>query len=151
MTDYTAITRELTINAAPEVISEWVVDFHKWVSWSPWEDVDPNLARTYSGPESGVGSVYEWSGNRKAGAGKMTITSVESGEIKVDLDFTKPFKSASKTTFKFVSGEGGTTVVWQVLTPKSLATRIFGIFMNFDKMVGGDLETGLAKLKTVAE
>ena len=66
-------------------------------------------------------------------------------------DFTKPFKSASKTTFKFVSGEGGTTVVWQVLTPKSLATRIFGIFMNFDKMVGGDLERGLAKLKTVAE
>ena len=41
--------------------------------------------------------------------------------------------------------------MWQVLTPKSLATRIFGIFMNFDKMVGGDLERGLAKLKTVAE
>ncbi|HAM21275.1 MAG TPA: transcriptional regulator [Actinobacteria bacterium] len=149
MTDYTVISRELTLPASADAISAWIVDFHKWVSWSPWEDIDPNLQRTYSGPPSGVGTAYEWSGNRKAGAGKMTITSVAPEEIKLDLDFTKPFKSASKTTFTLAAGADGTTVVWQVFTPKSLMTRIFGIFMNFDKMVGADLERGLAKLKSV--
>ena len=112
MTDYTVISRELTLPASADAISAWIVDFHKWVSWSPWEDIDPNLQRTYSGPPSGVGTAYEWSGNRKAGAGKMTITSVAPEEIKLDLDFTKPFKSASKTTFTLAAGADGTTVVW---------------------------------------
>ena len=46
---------------------------HQWTRWSPWEDVDPDLHRAYSGAEEGVGAVYAWSGNRKAGAGRMEI------------------------------------------------------------------------------
>ncbi len=151
MTEYTVITRELSLDASADQISPWIVDFHKWVSWSPWEDIDPNLQRTYGGSDSGVGTTYEWSGNRKAGAGKMTITSVQPTLIDLDLDFTKPFKSASKTKFELNQAEGSTTVVWQVLTPKTLMTRVAGIFMNMDKMVGADLEKGLAKLKSAVE
>jgi hypothetical protein len=29
--------------------------------------------------------------------------------------------------------------------------KLMGIFMNMDRMIGGDFERGLAKLKTVAE
>ena len=29
--------------------------------------------------------------------------------------------------------------------------KAFGLFMNMDKMVGGDFEKGLAQLKSVAE
>lgn len=151
MTEYTVISRELALDAAPDQISPWIIDFHKWVDWSPWEDIDPNLQRTYGGPESGVGTTYEWSGNRKAGAGRMTITSVKPALIDLDLDFTRPFKSASKTKFELKQSGQSTTVVWQVLTPKTLMTRIAGIFMNMDKMVGGDLDKGLARLKTAVE
>ena len=33
----------------------------------------------------------------------------------------------------------------------SLMARIFGLFMNCDKMVGGDFEKGLASLKAITE
>ena len=43
-------------------------DFRQWVRWSPWEGLDPDLQRAYTGPETGAGSSYAWSGNEKAGA-----------------------------------------------------------------------------------
>lgn len=109
------------------------------------------MDRTYSGADSGVGAGYAWSGNRKAGEGKMTITSVEPTDVKIDLDFIKPFKSASKAIFHLERAGDSTTIIWEVHTPKTLITRIVGIFMNFDKLVGADLEKGLAKLKNVVE
>ena len=151
MTDYIVVERSLPITASPEELSQHIVDFHKWLDWSPWEGLDPNLSRTYSGSGSGVGAKYEWAGNKKAGAGNMLITSVEPAAIKLDLNFTKPFKSETKTTFDFAQDGDVTTVVWKVLTPKSFMLRVAGIFMNLDKQVGPDLEKGLAALKAIVE
>ena len=64
-----AITRSLVMDTTPERLHELVDDFRQWRGWSPWEDLDPDLERTYSGPESGVGARYTWKGNRRAGAG----------------------------------------------------------------------------------
>ncbi len=51
-----------------------VDDFHNWPLWSPWEELDPNLQRTYTGPDKGVDAHYAWTGNRRAGEGSMEIT-----------------------------------------------------------------------------
>lgn len=40
-------------------------DFHEWPAWSPWEELDPDMSRTYSGADSGVGARYAWSGNKR--------------------------------------------------------------------------------------
>lgn len=149
--DYIDVSREVTIKASPETIAAQIVDFHNWRNWSPWEGLDPDLKRTYSGPTNGVDATYEWAGNRKAGTGRMRITRVEPNEISVDLTFLKPFKSDSKTVFEFVQTADGTTVTWTVKTPKTLTTRLFGLFMNFEKMVGTDLENGLISLSKVSE
>src|SRR3954453_6095355 len=63
------VTRQTTIAASPERLHELIDDFHRWREWSPWEDMDPDLAREYSGAGSGVGARYAWQGNRKAGKG----------------------------------------------------------------------------------
>ena len=75
MTDQDSYTVERTavLRAEPERIYEEVEDFHRWPAWSPWEDIDPEMERTYSGPGSGGGATYAWSGNRKAGRGRMEI------------------------------------------------------------------------------
>ena len=151
MTDYLVIPREPSISASAADIAAHIVDFHRWVDWSPWEGIDPELKQTFSGEPSGVGSVYEWAGNRKAGAGAMTITAVSQSQIDLDLDFTRPFKSASKTKFRLSEASGTTNVTWEVHTPKTLMTRIFGVFMNLDKSVGADLDRGLADLKRVTQ
>ena len=67
--DTYTVTRSATIDAPPERVYEQIVDFHNWTNWSPWEDLDPELKRTYSGSESGKGAAYAWTGNRKVGQG----------------------------------------------------------------------------------
>jgi hypothetical protein len=69
--DTYTVERSTEIEAPPEHVYEQVVDFHRWTTWSPWEDLDPELRRTYSGPDAGVGATYAWQGNRRAGTGRM--------------------------------------------------------------------------------
>ena len=145
------VTRETTIPATRATVYALLVDFHRWREWSPWEDLDPALSRTYSGPDAGVGAVYEWVGNRKAGAGRMEITdAVESSKVQIALQFLKPFKSKSTTTFELVERDGDTNVTWRMVGPKTFMTRFMGVFMSMDKMVGKDFEKGLILLKDAA-
>ncbi len=67
------VQRSAMIPAAPERIFPLLDDFHAWERWSPWEELDPNMAHTYSGADHGVGAVHEWKGNKKAGEGRMEI------------------------------------------------------------------------------
>src|SRR5689334_11198054 len=72
--DTFSVQRTTAIKAAPEKIFALLDDFHNWGAWSPWENMDPNMKRTFSGPANGKGSVYEWAGNSKVGEGRMEIT-----------------------------------------------------------------------------
>ena len=141
------VVRDTTIPAPGDAVFALLVDFHRWTEWSPWEDLDPNLSRTYSGPPSGVGAVYEWVGNRKAGAGRMEITDAHApSRLVIALQFLKPFKSSSTTTFTLDERDGGTQVTWRMVGPKTFTTRVMGVFMSMDKMVGSDFEKGLTRL-----
>jgi hypothetical protein len=148
MTDTSSIQRSRTISASPQQISEQIADFHQWLHWSPWEGLDPDMLRTYEGPDHGVGAVYAWSGNRKAGAGRMEVLQVTPQGITIDLLFTKPFRAHNRLEFSLTPtpDASATEVVWRMVAPKTLASRIMGLFMNMDKVVGGDFERGLAQL-----
>jgi hypothetical protein len=47
------VTRSTTIEAPSAVVHDLIADFHEWPRWSPWEDLDPDLERTFSGAERG--------------------------------------------------------------------------------------------------
>ena len=146
------VERSITVKAPAQSIYNEIADFHKWTNWSPWEDLDPNLSRTYSGAASGERAVYNWSGNRKAGEGRMEITgAAEPTKIQVALDFLKPFKSSSVTTFALQPVGDSTHVTWTMTGAKTIATRLMGLFTSMDKMIGPDFEKGLVQLKAAAE
>ena len=87
--DTFTVERSTTIDAPAAAVFARLVDFHRWGEWSPWEDIDPAMSRTFSGAESGVGAVYEWSGNKKAGAGRMEVLAVEApGHARRELTVT---------------------------------------------------------------
>src|SRR6185312_10235670 len=67
------IERTTRIAAPPERVYPLIQDFHEWTKWSPWEKLDADLKRTYSGAPSGVGAAYAWEG-KNAGSGRMEIT-----------------------------------------------------------------------------
>jgi uncharacterized protein YndB with AHSA1/START domain len=150
--DNWTVERSTTIDAAPERVYEHLADFHKWRSWSPWEDLDPDLQRDYSGPESGTGSVYRWSGNRKAGSGRMEIVSaVDRERVDIDLEFLKPFKARNDTSFVLTPQGESTQVLWHMTGKKTVAMKVMSMFGGMDKMIGPDFEKGLSRLKGVAE
>jgi uncharacterized protein YndB with AHSA1/START domain len=146
------VVREATIPASRESVFGLLQDFHRWPEWSPWEEIDPNMQRMHSGSPSGVGAVYEWEGNRKAGKGRMKITKADApSHLEIALDFLKPFKSSNTTTFALADQGGSTHVTWRMVGPKTFMTRVMGIFTSMDKMVGPDFEKGLAQLSDAAQ
>jgi hypothetical protein len=150
--DSYVVERSIDIGAPATAIFPHLVDFHEWTGWSPWEDLDPDLARTYSGAPAGVGAVYEWSGNRKAGQGRMEILTASAPELlAVQVDFVKPFKSSSTSSFALVPEESATRVTWSMVGRKTFMTKVMGVFTSMDKLVGPDFEKGLARLKALAE
>jgi len=152
MADTYTVERRRTIAAPADRVYLLLVDFQQWLRWSPWEGIDPDLKRAYGGAESGVGATYAWSGNRKAGAGRMEVTDVEENRrVNIDLVFEKPFKSHTKQTFLVNPvGDDQTEVVWTMVGPRPWFMKVFGFMFNMDKMVGGDFEKGLAQLGEAA-
>lgn len=151
-TDTFTIERTTSIDAPAATVYALVADFHQWGQWSPWEDIDPQMQRTFSGADSGTGAVYEWAGNRKAGSGRMEITEAEAPTVvTIDLQFLRPFKAHNTTTFRLAEGDGATEVRWTMTGPRTFMTKVMGIFKSMDAMVGPDFEKGLAQLKAAAE
>jgi hypothetical protein len=151
MAEFTYV-RETHIDADPARVHALINDFHNWTQWSPWEDVDPDLRRKYSGAESGVGARYAWEGNRKAGKGDMEIVGSTPERIDVRLTFEKPWKATNAVAFTLVpAGDGATEVTWRMNGTQRGFAALFGKFISMDRMVGKDFETGLANLKTIAE
>ena len=150
--DTYTVVRSTTIDAPPDRVYGEISDFHRWASWSPWEDIDPALNRSYSGAQSGTGAVYQWSGNRRAGQGRMEIVeATEPSQVRIDLVFEKPFKARNDTDFAIVPEGSGSRVTWTMSGKRTIATRMIGLFKSMDAFLGPDFERGLARLKATAE
>jgi len=146
------LERKAVIHAKPGKILSLIEDFHAWSIWSPWEDVDPAMKRTYSGSATGVGARYAWEGNRKVGSGKMEITEVQAASrVKVKLDFLKPFEAHNTAEFSLVQNGETTEATWAMYGPNRFFAKVMHVVFDMDKMVGKDFEKGLARLKTAAE
>lgn len=144
-------SRSTTIAALPSVVHALIDDFHRWEAWSPWEDVDPDLRRAYSGSDSGVGARYDWQGNRQAGAGSMEITRSTAERVGIDLHFTKPFRADHEIEFVLTPAGEGTKVDWVMRGNNTGLMALFAKVVPTEKLVGKDFEKGLGRLKRVAE
>lgn len=150
MSDTYTVQRSATLNASPADVYAQIIDFHNWGAWSPWDDMDPEMNKQFTGAESGVGAEYSWSGNRKVGQGKMKIVDATDAEaVQIALEFLKPFKASNMTGFTLRAVGNGTEVTWTMTGKNTPLTRIMGIFKSMDKMIGPDFERGLASLKRV--
>jgi hypothetical protein len=147
-----SVSRSTTIGTAPAAVFAQVNDFHNWDTWSPWAKRDPAMKKTFAGAESGTGAIYTWAGNNEVGEGRMTITESKPAEaVRIQLEFIKPFRAENVTEFSFAPDGSGTAVKWTMSGRNNFLGKFISLFMNMDKMVGGDFETGLKQLKAVVE
>jgi hypothetical protein len=110
------------------------------------------MKRTFSGAESGKGAVYAWEGNKNVGSGRMEMLEVSApSKILIKLDFFSPFEAHNTAEFTMLPQGDATNVSWRMHGPAPFLARIMHLFINIDKMVGKDFETGLANLKRLTE
>lgn len=146
------VNRSIAIKAPADRIFALIQDLHRWAVWSPWEKKDPGQQRTFSGTAAGLGAVYEWNGNRNVGQGRMEIVEVKASEkIVIKLDFLKPFEGHNMAEFTLLPTGETTTVTWSMYGPSPYVAKVMGMFVDMDKMIGRDFDTGLVNLKTAAE
>jgi hypothetical protein len=146
------VERSATISAPAPTVFAQVNDFHNWQAWSPWAKLDPSMKQTFDGAAAGTGAIYTWAGNSEVGEGRMTMTeSHPSDLIRIKLEFLKPFAATSNTEFTFKPEGNQTAVTWTMSGENNFIAKGFHLFMNMDKMIGGDFEKGLAQMKSVAE
>jgi hypothetical protein len=146
------VTRSATMSAPSTAAFAQVNDFHNWDAWSPWAKLDPTMKQTYEGAPNGTGAIYSWNGNNKVGEGRMTILeSRPSDFIRIKLEFMRPFKATNTADFTFKPENNKTLVTWSMLGKSNFMLKAMKLFMNMDKMVGGDFEKGLAAMRGIVE
>jgi len=152
--DTFSVQRAAAVRAPAERIFPLISNFHQWVNWSPWENKDPAMKRTYSGAESGKGAVYAWDGNKNVGSGRMEILDASSpSKIVIKLDFFKPFEGHNTAEFTMHPelDAAATNIIWVMHGPAPFMSKVMQVFMNMDRMIGKDFEAGLANLKKLTE
>jgi uncharacterized protein YndB with AHSA1/START domain len=150
--DTFSVQRSVAIQAPPEAVYPLIADFKHWEAWSPWEKKDPAMKRTFGATTEGKGATYGWEGNGEVGQGSMEIAeAVPPSKVALALDFVKPFEAHNRVDFALAPSGPTTHVTWTMQGAVPYPAKIVHLFVNMDKMVGKDFETGLANLKLAAE
>lgn len=144
------VHRSTVINASKEATFEQIVNFKNWPRWSPWVEMEPTVVITYSGTDGQQGSAYHWEGN-KTGSGDMINNSIEGTKMNYQLNFIKPFKSSAAGFFDVKDTAGMSKVTWSITTHTPFPMNAMHMFMDMDKMLGGDFEKGLSNMKRYIE
>jgi len=145
------ISRTGEVQASPEVVFTILNDLRQGNLWSPFEQVDPEMEKTYSGPETGVGAVCRWEGNDEAGAGTMTIEESHPNDlVRIKLEMARPMATTSEVRFELSPTTSGTQVNWIMEGKNSFTGKAISMFVNIDQMIGKEFEEGLNNLNKVA-
>lgn len=145
-----SVSRTVTINAPAEKIYTLVANPKEWKKWSVWNQRDPAMQMTYSGPASGAGAGWDWQSKSQGNGGMKFTAATENQKINYELHFEGMGKpSAGAMLFEAQSGVTKITWTMQGTSEGNLMMKLFAPFM--DKMVGPDFQTGLENLKKLVE
>ena len=140
------VERSLVIAAPAEKLFPYFNNHRKFNEWNPWAKMDPEAKNIYSGPESGVGAVASWEG-QKVGKGSATITESKPNERIVErMEWLEPMEGVSTVEFTFnPESDGKTKVTWAMYgRNENLMAKMVSLVMDCEKMCGPEFEKGLA-------
>jgi len=112
------------------------------------------MKKTYAGTDGTPGFVYAWDSiDKNTGKGEQEIKNIVDGEqIGSEIRFERPFKSVSQALMTATDlGGDQTRVKWQFSSTLKYPMNMMLLFLNFDKILGKDMETSLSRLKGILE
>lgn len=140
------------INAPASKIFPYISDFKRGAEWSPYEKMDLNMKKTFTGADAQVGSVMAFEGNKDVGSGKLEILKIVPNElVEIKLTMIKPFYGENIIQYKLSPEAGGTKFSWSMQGDGGFIGKLMSVFIDCEKMVAGQFSEGIANLKTVVE
>jgi len=150
--DQFRVARKVSIKAPPEAIYSRISDLRRFNEWNPFAKADPTAKIIYGATTAGPGGSYDWDSTGQAGKGRMAITEATApNRVAMSLQFEKPMKANNNVVFALQPQGSSTEVTWEMTGTYGLLHKIMGVVFNFDKMVGGEFDKGLADLKSQVE
>jgi effector-binding domain-containing protein len=145
------VERSASMNAPADMIKSQITDYNVFNSWSPWAEKDTAMKISIEGEAGTVGHKYAWEGNKDVGKGTMEITSISADTVVEKLDFAG--KGVSNVFFILKADGATTNFTWAMNMNVPFFGRGMMLFFKgkMDKMLGGDFEKGLSKLKANVE
>ncbi len=148
------VEREIVINKPKAEVFEYIRFIKNQDHFSQWNQLDPNMKKTYKGTDGTVGFVSAWeSTHENVGVGEQELVKIADGErIDMKLRFKTPFEAendAYMTTEDL--GNNQTKTKWGFKGAFPYPMNLMGLVIDMEDAVGGDLEVGLKNLKTVLE
>ncbi|HVE52512.1 MAG TPA: SRPBCC family protein [Ramlibacter sp.] len=143
------VERTLTVQAPPDKLQPLIADLHQFNTWNPFNR-DPAMKGEYRGPAAGPGSAYHFEGG-KSGSGSLRIVDIAPAKVRMELHMLKPMEGRNDIEFTLQPRGNATEVTWAMQGAMPFLSRLIGLFVNMDRMIGGEFENGLAALKLRAE
>jgi hypothetical protein len=143
------VVRTLSVQAPPEKLQPLIADLHQFNTWNPFNR-DPKVKGEYRGPATGPGSAYHFEGG-KSGAGSLRIVDTAPRQVRMELHMLQPLEARNAIEFTLQPRDGATDVTWSMQGAMPYVSRLIGLFVDMDRMIGAEFENGLAALKLRAE
>lgn len=144
------VTRSIVIQAKPQQIYGLIVAPKEWKKWSVWNQRDPQMQITYSGPEQGKGAKWDWKSQSEGNGGMVLLDVGDNQVVNYQLHFEGMGKPSAGSIMLDLEGDQ-TKVTWS-MTGSTEGEWMMKLFVPFmDRMVGPDFEKGLANLKQLVE
>ncbi|NSL87723.1 SRPBCC family protein [Chitinophaga sp. Mgbs1] len=151
--DY-AVQREVVINKPKQPVFDYIKYLKNQDHYAIWNQMDPAMQKDYKGTDGEPGFSYSWkSAKEEVGQGEQVIKTVTPGEsMETTIHFIKPFEGLATARLSTTAvNDNQTKVTWSFSSGMKYPMNFLLLFMDMDKMLGKDLEQGLANLKGVLE
>jgi hypothetical protein len=149
-----AVEREVIINQPKDSVFAYIKYLKNQDNFSVWAKTDPNMKKTFTGVDGTVGAISAWESNdQNIGVGEQEIKKITEGEqVDFELRFKTPFEA---TEDAYISTEAisstETKVKWGFNGGMDYPMNLMLPFLQMDKVIGKDLQTGLDNLKVILE
>lgn len=141
------------INAPADRVWQNTNSLRAMDSWSPWQEKDPNVMKTWSGTTGQPGEQQCWEGNDAVGKGCIKVLKVDSVAKRIDIEmkFVTPYESEAMEYVSVQPHAAGSKVIWGFTSEIPFPFSPMKLFMDLEDQVGPDFTMGLQKLKTLSE
>lgn len=149
---YFKYERSGVLNASVDKIFPYLSTFEGGHKWSPYERMDPHMKIKIIGPDGQPGTVMEFDGNRDAGSGKLEFLKIHANTgADLKLTMVKPFPAENYIEYRLTPEGAGTRFTWSMSGNNGFLGKMMVVFIDCEKLIGGQMEKGIQNLKEVVE